>query len=453
MTTTDSKLPPHNIEAEEAVLGSVLVDPNRLVEVGAIVVPADFYREKNAWIFEAMLPLGNAVNQITVAEALLRQGKLEQIGGVGFLSLLVERCVTSLHAEHYAKIVNRLAYCRKAIHTGAMIAAIGYEAKGTPTEVFEKCHEALNEMQPSQITDIVSPTDHANRLFGMLMHRKDKTEAAVTMGWPGLDRFLGGLYPGNFVVIGARPYMGKSQILQEIALNNTVIRDGDPETKVLKKALIASAEMSVEEFDEREIAGFGVPIDRLRSGQLEQTEWDKVFNLVGELAHRPMYFLEGRLTIDHIYQRAQLLQRTEGLDLIIIDYIQLLRDTVTRKGDSATRDKVSAISAGMKQMAQELKVPVVTASQLNREVEFRKDKMPVLADLRESGTIEQDADVVIMLTRPEVYDPDDEPGVLYLNVAKARQIGRTRLLRFIWRENHHCYGEMADTDPLPGFRG
>lgn len=453
MTTTDSKLPPHNIEAEEAVLGSLLVDPGAVVDVSSIITSSDFYREKNAWVFEACQAVAGGLNQITVAHELHTKGKLEMVGGAGYLSLLVERLPTSLHAEHYAKIVSNLAYCRRVIQLGGRIAAKGYEAEGTPTELFEACHEALNELHPSQITDIVSPTDHANRLFGMLMHRKDKTEAAVTMGWPGLDRFLGGLYPGNFVVIGARPYMGKSQILQEIALNNTVIRDGDPESKVLKKALIASAEMSVEEFDEREIAGFGVPIDRLRSGQLEQTEWDKVFNLVGELAHRPMYFLEGRLTIDHIYQRAQLLQRTEGLDLIIIDYIQLLRDTVTRKGDSATRDKVSAISAGMKQMAQELKVPVVTASQLNREVEFRKDKMPVLADLRESGTIEQDADVVIMLTRPEVYDPDDEPGVLYLNVAKARQIGRTRLLRFIWREDHHCYGEMADTDPLPGFRG
>ena len=455
MTARDSKkrpeqklktdmLPPHNMDAEEAVLGSILVDPEYVLTVGQILEPADFYREKNAWVFEEMLKLGDACNHITLAHRLQTAGRLEAVGGNQYLSVLVERLPTSVHAVEYAKIVRDCSFYRQVITMSGKVAEMAYKAEEEPAQMFEALHDMVNELQPNRVTDIVGPEEHAERMFQMLTKRRDKTDEPVKFGWPSLDHFLGGLYPGDFVVIGARPYQGKTELLFETALHNTVKRNPDDESEVVKRVLVASAEMSVEEFDERESAMLGVPIDKLRSGQLEQTQWDKLFNLVGELAKRPMYFLEGRMTIDHIYNRARLLKATEGLDLVIIDYIQLLRDTIVRRGDSATRERVSAISAGMKQLAQELKVPVITASQLNREVEFRKDKMPVLADLRESGSIEQDADVVIMVTRPEVYDPTDQPGVMLLNVAKARQVGRTKTISLMWREHEHQYGELDE---------
>lgn len=379
------KLPPHNIEAEEAVLASVLIDSSSLVDVGTLLSPQDFYREKNKWIFEAMLKLGSTCNQLTLAHELEVTGKLEQVGGNIYLAQVVERCPSSAYAEAYAKIVRDLGYCRRVINMGARMAAMGYEAVGTPTELFERCHETLNEIEPTQITDIVGPKEHADRFLEMLLHRRDQTEKPIVMGWSNLDQFLGGLYAGNFVVVGARPYMGKSEFLFQVALHNCLGKKRDNGEYIIppKKVLIASAEMSVDEFDEREAGMYGVPVDRLRSGALEKTEWDKLFELVAEISTRPMYFLEGRLTIDHIYQRAQLLQRTEGLDMVIVDYIQLLRDTAFRRGESATRERVSAISHGMKQMARELKIPVLTASQLNREVEGRENKMPLLSDLRE----------------------------------------------------------------------
>jgi len=453
-------LPPHNPDAEEAVLGSILIEPDLLLEIGQVLTPADFYREKNAWVFQAMLKLGASCNQLTVSHQLDVDSQLQAVGGAGYLSLLVERVPSSAYAKDYARIVRDCAYSRKVISFGGAVAQLGYSGQGTPTDMFEKVHEMLGELQPTQLTDIVGPQEHAERLFQMLTKRRDKTEQPVKFGWPGLDHFLGGLYPGDFAVIGARPYMGKSELLFETALHNTVRRDPENKAEALKKVLIASVEMSVDEFDEREAAMLGVPVERLRSGTLETTDWDKLFNLVGEVSERPMYFLEGRLTIDHIYQRAQLLKNTEGLDLVIIDYIQLLRDSVVRRGDSATRDRVSSISAGMKQLAQELKVPVITASQLNREVEFRKDKMPVLADLRESGSIEQDADVVLMVTRPEVYDPRDQPGIMLINVAKARQVGKTKTISLMWLEGKHQYGELREDElaeqyglPEPGGWG
>ena len=425
-----SALPPHNWEAEEALLGSILVDPDIILSVGQALNTGDFYREKNAWIYEAMIKLGSECNQITLSHELQTAGRLEMVGGPEFLSRLVERCPTSLYADSYAKVVRDLAFFRKVVSLAAAVAAKGYAAQGEPAALFEELHAMVNELQPGQITDIVGPKEHAERLLQMLTKRREKTEDPVRFGWPGLDRFLGGLYPGDLVVIGARPYMGKSEVLFETALHNTVSRDPESPHSGVKRVLVASAEMSVEEFDEREAAMLGVGIDQLRSGQLEDTQWDRLFALVGEISERPMYFLEGRLTIDHIYNRARLLKATEGLDLVIIDYIQLLRDTVVRKGDSATRERVSAISAGMKQMAQELKVPVITASQLNREVEFRKDKMPVLADLRESGSIEQDADVVLMCYRDDYYH-DDSPfkGLAEVLIRKQRMgpLGDVRL--------------------------
>lgn len=430
------RLAPHNIEAEEAVLGSCLVDPDALLEVAAIITPGDFYREKNQWVFEAMVKLGAGLDQITVGDELQKKGRLEDIGGLAYLSHLVLVLPTSVHARHYASVVVHLSFCRKVIIAGAQIAAVAYEAMGDSVELFAKAQDILSTLEPRDSNEIVFPGEHAGRMLDMVTKAREYRSDGLNFGYRDLDRFVGALYPGNLVIIGARPGMGKSQMLQEIALHNAGTG---------KRVLVASREISLEEFDERYIQmETGVGIEKLREGCLNEVEWGLIQELVDQVNGTPLIFLEGSFGVDSIAQKAKLLRKTQGLDLLLVDYIQLLKERTEKKAGDNLRERIGYISNSLKSIARELEIPVIAVSQLNRNVEGRENKRPTLADLKESGDLEQDADVVLLLHRPEVYDSKAEPGVMHVGVAKHRQLGKIGRIRLSWRPEYHRYGDWSD---------
>lgn len=441
----EDKLVPHSIDAEEAVLGSIIVDADCFSEVKTIINARAFYRETNRWVFEAMESLidkGSKVDQLTLSQELTDKGQLEQIGGLAYLSHLVNATPTSVHAQYYARIVAKEFYRREMITTGAKIASIAYAGNGDSMELFLRAQEALKKLEPDDKEEIINPKQHAEDMLTMLSLRKEKHFDRALFGYRDLDDFTGGMYGGDFVIVGARPGVGKSQSLLEITLYNA---------KYLgKTVLFASAEMSLAQIAEREIVmESGIDMRRLRSGSLTDQDWDIAQEVVEKVAGMPLYFIKGKLSVASISQKAKLLKQTKGLNLVVVDYIQLLRDRSDKKVGDNLRERIGYISNGLKNLAKDLDIPVLAACQLNREVEGRPGHRPMLSDLRESGELEQDADMVLLLHRPELYDTSKDKGIMEIGIAKIRQLGTQGVVRLIWVEKEHRYRDIfhhADLD-------
>ena len=268
-----------------------------------------------------------------------------------------------------------------------------------------------------------------------LASRKEQKYNSLPYGYAGLDKILGGMYSGEFIIIGARPSVGKSQLMLEIALNTA---------KHGHTVLFASAEMSMEQLNDRELSmKTGISMQRIRQGRLSDMEWGKVQGIVAEIADTPIYFIPARLRADNIVNRAKSLKQMKGLSLVVVDYIQLLSDKTDRKVNDNLRERIGYVSNVMKNMAVELSISVIAASQLNREVEMRQEHRPMLSDLKESGDLEQDADVVLLLHRPELYDANKDKGILEIGIAKTRQLGMQGIVKLVWLEKEHRYVDMA----------
>jgi replicative DNA helicase len=298
-----------------------------------------------------------------------------------------------------------------------------------------KIHRMVSDMAPHQVGDMVKPQDHAERMLTSAT-RERKAQQTVLFGYRNLDQWTGGMHAGNLIILGARPGMGKSQIMQEVMTFNA---DRD------KTVLVASAEMSLVEWDERQIAmeaGYGLADQRVRDPN--DREMEKIQALVSRTSERPLYFLEGRLALANIERQAHYLRDTIGLHLIAVDYVQLLADTV--EGDTI-RERVGFISRTLKRLARDCQCPVLMASQLSRNVETRQDKTPILADLKETSDLEQDSDLVLLLHRPELYDAAKEPGMAYVYIAKQRQGGRHGRVALKWQDyRYHDPSEIREED-------
>lgn len=428
----EERILPHNEEAEQVVLGSILINPHCIGDVNALLAPGAFYIERNNIIYQAMLRLEAAIDEITLAHELNRMGKLEAIGGAAYLSHLVAVTPTSIHAVHYAKIVSGLASYRQLITAGSRIASIGYECK---EDAFAQAKELLAKVEPEQKQKVVEPKEHADLMVNMIASRRDKKFNSVPFGYQDLDKFLGGMYGGDFVIVGARPRVGKSQLLLEIAVHNA---------KRGHCVLFASAEMSLAQLMEREIVmATGIDIHRLRSGELSDDEWEETHAVVGEAADIPLYFLCGKLTVANLAHTAQILKDKKGLRLVLVDYVQLLKDRSNKSAGDTLRERIGYISSGLKSLAMDLDIPVISASQFSRAVESREHHIPALSDLKESGDLEQDADVVLLLHRPELYEAGKSKGILEIGIAKTRQLGKQGVVKLIWVERQHRYGDYA----------
>jgi replicative DNA helicase len=397
------KLPPHDIEAEEAVIASLLVDNEAIYRVAHILKPADFFREKHAWVYEACLALwerDEAINQITVAHELGRRERLEEVGGQTYLAEIIRRLPTSLGVEFYAQLVKRDSTYRGLIHASTAIMQMAYEAPADIERVFSRAEELLHRLRGGDsFRDFV----HISQLLQAFLDEDAETIArkdlaAIRTGYSDLDQLLGGLKRSDLVIVGARPSVGKSSFALGIA-RNAAIQQG-------ASVVFFSLEMSAEQLAVRLLsAESGVDSTRLRLGQQTELEERRIIRASGELSEADIWFDDTPvLTVAELRAKARRLAGERGLDLIVIDYLQLMAGDSSAGYRNENRvQEISYISRTLKGLARELDVPVIALAQLSRAIEARHPRIPQLSDLRDSGSIEQDADVVMFLNRPETY--------------------------------------------------
>ncbi len=400
------RLLPHDIEAEEAVVGSLLMDGESILKVASFLKPSDFYREKNRFCYEASLNLfrrGEAINQVTVAHQLTLDDRLEEVGGGAYLSHLVSTVPTSVHVEYYGQIVNRTSVMRHLIDAAAQISAIGYGGTEDVGDTLSKAEEVLFRVRSGQPARDFIPIREV--LDQYMEDRAAIAEPLGTMGTPimtgfdSLDELLGGLHRSDMVVLAARPSLGKSALAVNMAVNAA---------KSGASVGIYSLEMSREQLALRMLASeAGVSAQLLRLGLYTEAEERAIIDSIGSLSELPIYVDDSPLQgIVEMRSKARRLFLERGLDLLVVDYLQLIQGG--GNGRENRVQELSEITRSLKGLARDLHIPLLAISQLSRAVEVRHSHRPQLADLRESGSIEQDADVVMFIYREDIYQTEEE---------------------------------------------
>jgi len=402
------KLPPHDIAAEENVIGSLLIDGTAIHKIVGSLQQQDFYNERNQWVYGACLsiyqrPENEAIDQITVAQELARQGKLEACGGAAYLSHLVSIVATSLHVEHYAQIVYRLSTMRQLLNAGQQITSIGYEASADVDDSLNKAEDILFKIRHGQ-----SPRDfvHIRQVLNTYFEDTFSPQAEVAeehlqimSGFAALDEFMGGFQRSDLIVIAGRPSMGKTSLVLNIA-RNAAIEQG---------ACIAlfSLEMARESLVLRLLSNeSGINPRRIRLGYHTEEEEKRIMDATGILSEAPIYIDDfPHLRIVEMRSKARRLYYERGINMIIVDHLGLIQGN--GRGENRVQE-ISYISRSLKALARELKVPVIAVSQLSRASEWRASHKPQLSDLRDSGSIEQDADLVLFIYRDEYYYTKEE---------------------------------------------
>jgi replicative DNA helicase len=426
------RLPPQSLEAEQSVLGSVLIDRDAIVEVAEFLRPEDFYRQQNGLIYGAMVELferREPIDIVTVAEALERRDELDAIGGRSYLSSLSNETPTAVHAVQYARIVERKAVLRNLISAAGKIAGIGYEDPAEIQEAIDRAETELFSVSERRIHAGFSPLrsllhEAFDRLDYLHSHRGEIS--GIRTGFAELDAMTTGLQKSDLVIVAARPSVGKTSLALNVA-ESAAVRDG-------KSVGIFSLEMSKEQLVLRLLSSVGdIDSQRLRSGFLEEMDFTRVASAMTSLSEARVYIDDTpNISTMELRTKARRLQAEAGLDLVIVDYLQLMQAATTSR-DANRVQEVSEISRGLKALARELSVPVIALSQLSRQPEMRESKEPRLSDLRESGAIEQDADLVIFLWRDKERGQDDEVSdveEINLHLAKHRNgpTGRVKLM-------------------------
>ncbi len=406
MVYTD-RLLPHSVEAEESVIGALLIDSDVLPKVAGIVTAEDFYVTKNRWCYEACLALfdrSEAINQVTVAEELNLKERLEEIGGTSYLAHLVRTVPTTIHAEHYATIVQRTSIMRRLIRTADEIASIGYEGDADAEAALSKAEDLLYRVRTAQSTrdfvHIRQVLDQYMEEVASLQANQDIHLSPIATGFPDLDKLLGGgLQRSDLIIVAARPSLGKSTLAFNIARHAA---------EQLARVAVFSLEMSAEQIGIRLVASEAdVDSHRMRVGLLNSQEEQREHDAIGYLSELPIYIDETPFQrIVEMRSKITRLHNEEPIDLLIVDYIQLIAGSSGRS-ENRVMD-MGEISRSLKSIARELDVPVLALSQLSRAPEQRLNHRPLLSDLRESGSIEQDADVVAFIYREDKYVTREE---------------------------------------------
>ena len=422
---------PHSREAEESVVGSILINPEAYFDVAQFITAEDFYIHRHKWIWEAFVRLQEQrtpIDFLTVSEELEKAGQLSEIGGPAYLTTLLNNVPTSLHAEAYGHIVEETAIRRRMIQAANKIAKVAYQEDLSIETAIDEAEKAVFSVSENRLTSDLQPiqfvlSDYYDRI-GEIAGRDDEIFGVPTQ-FIDLDRLLGGMQPSDLLIIAGRPGQGKTSFLLSAAKNAAQIHK--------KHVAIFSMEMSNEQLVQRLIAQeTGIDSQRLRMGKLEEDEWPLFAQAIEVLGDTKM-FLDDTPAITPTQMRAKCrrLHLEHRLDLIVVDYLQLMAS------DQRTNNRVqevSYISRNLKVLARELNVPVLAAAQLSRAVEQRADKRPVLSDLRESGSLEQDADIVMFIYRHDQYDPDTvKKNVAEIIVAKHRN-GPVGSIELVFRE-------------------
>ncbi|PTQ55399.1 MAG: Replicative DNA helicase [Candidatus Carbobacillus altaicus] len=423
------RTPPHSLEAEQAVLGSILLDGEKILAVSEIIGPEDFYRGAHGRIYQTMLNIaeaGEPIDLITVSAALHAERALEDIGGAQYLTALLESVPTAANATYYAGIVAEKSLLRQLIRQATNIIESAYMAADEANHILVEAERRIGQLAIRHTQKDFIPIADVLRDLYLEIERSAKQEApppGLTSGFHDLDGLLGGFKKNDLIIIAARPSVGKTAFALNIA-QNIAIRHGQP-------VAMFSLEMSVEQLAWRMLAAEAtLSTQTLRKGQLAEKDWEKLVFALTALGEAPIYIDDtpGITTMDMRARLKRLMREVGPLGLVVIDYLQLI--TGRLRGGENRQQEISDISRQLKSLARELEVPVIALSQLSRAVESRQDKRPMLSDLRDSGSIEQDADIVAFLYRDDYYNPEtDEKNIVEIIVAKHRNgpTGRIKL--------------------------
>ncbi len=447
------QLAPHSIEAEEAVLGSILINPDALVEVLPIVDAQDFFIVRHQWIFDAMKSLrrrNDPVDYLTVCQELETRGVLVEAGNYAYILSLINKTPSSLNVEGYAKIVERMRIRRGLVDAASTIARVAHSDETDIEEVIQKCEQALRDVTGRRVQR------HMHAMSDTTSQVYDDTFAAMRAGaeddfirtWlVDLDRILVALRGGDLLLVGGRPGMGKSSLLETFAANNA--RRGIP-------VGYFSMEMDANQVTRRFVAAeSGIPYKLLQGGQLRERDVQPFTDAISVVSSWPCFIDDTpRLTPSNLRVQAQRLVYEFGARVLMLDYIQLMSGGTEFRGAAENRvAEISYISRELKLIARELDVPVIAAAQLSRAVEQRTDKRPQLSDFRESGSLEQDADVVIFPYRENYYDPGTAVGnVTELNIAKNRN-GEQGMIKVTWLPAKTRFVDLWEGEPARSVFG
>jgi len=413
-----SKVPPQSLEAEQSVLGALMLEPEAGSSVFEILQPDDFYRDNHRLIFVAIRDLferGDPVDLVSVAESLRQSGRLEQVGGIATISQMARSVPSAVNVDYYARVVSEKSLLRQLIRTAGKIADKGYEPGEEATSLLEEAEKMIMDLSQRQIKEGFEP------IRNILLNTFEKIEllyankgslTGVPTYFAELDRMTSGWQPSDLIIIAARPSMGKTALVLNMA-QNAAVRANVP-------VAVFSLEMSKEQLVQRMLCSEAmVDQQRVRTGDLLDTDWPKLTRAVGPLSEASIFIDDTvAISLAELRSKARRLKMEHGLGLIVIDYLQLM--SLGRRSESRQQE-VAQISRGLKGIARELSVPVIALSQLNRGVEQRQDKRPIMSDLLESGAIEADADVISFIYRDEYYNPEsDKKGIAEIIIAKHR---------------------------------
>lgn len=413
------RIPPQSIEAEQAVLGAVFLDPSALTLASEILIPEDFYRAAHQKIFHAMLRVadkGEPVDLVTVTAELADTQQLEEVGGVSYLSELADSVPTAANVEYYARIVEEKSILRRLIRTATSIAQDGYTREDEVDVLLDEAERKIMEISQRKhsgtfqnIKDVLVQT-YDN--IEMLHNRKGEVTGIPT-GFTELDRMTAGFQRSDFIIVAARPSVGKTAFALNIAQNVA--------TKTDENVAIFSLEMSAQQLVMRMLCAEGnINAQNLRTGKLTPEDWGKLTMAMGSLSNAGIYIDDTpSIRVSDIRAKCRRLKQERGLGMVVIDYLQLIQGSGRNRENR--QQEVSEISRSLKALARELEVPVIALSQLSRSVEQRQDKRPMMSDIRESGSIEQDADIVAFLYRDDYYNKDSEnKNIIEIIIAKQR---------------------------------
>ncbi|MBU0942982.1 MAG: replicative DNA helicase [Proteobacteria bacterium] len=450
-SVTSGRIPPQNIEAEQSVLGTILLSDDSLSAVLETLESSDFYQDRHKLIFEAMVTLfekNEPQDIITVANQLKDINSLEKAGDVAYLATLTSIVPVTSNLFYYAQIIRQKSVLRRLISVNTEIASRCYEEQGDIDILVDEAEQAIFEIARSKSNQSFTPLKRiipgAFEAVEQLFKRKEMITGVPT-GFSELDKMTAGLQPSDLIILAGRPSMGKTAFAMNIAQN----------AALLEKTGIAifSLEMSKEQLAMRLLSSAGhIDSQRIRTGKLHNEDWPKLTRAVGMLTEAPMY-LDDTPAISVLEMRAKVrrLAAQYPLGLIIVDYLQLMRG---RNSSENRTQEISEISRSLKAMAKELKVPVIALSQLNRGLESRTDKRPMMSDLRESGAIEQDADVICFIYRDEVYNKaDDNPnrGIAEIIIGKQRN-GPTGTVKLTFIKEFTMFENLSNYDEPDGFQ-
>lgn len=413
------RLPPQNLEAEQSVLGAVLLDNDVAHDVAELLLAEDFYKEIHQKIFESIIKLiekGEPADLVTLTNELKAKGELERIGGATYLAELVEAVPTAANVLYYTKIVKDKAILRGVIRAATEIATSGYEEGGADVaEFLDRAEKIIFEVSEKRAQNALVPIAPIIKQSFIEIERNYEKKQLITglsSGFRDVDKLTAGFQPSDLIIVAARPAMGKTSLVLNIA-ENACMKSQVP-------VAVFSLEMSREQLAIRMLcSGARIDSQKVRTGMLDEDEWQRLTHVAGPLSESPLFIDDTpALSPFEMRARARRLKASKGLGLVIVDYLQLM--TIRGKGDNRERE-ISEISRSLKSMAKELNVPVIALSQLNRAVEGRADKRPQMSDLRESGAIEQDADIIAFIYRDEVYNKESsDRGIAELNIVKHR---------------------------------